>query len=738
MKNRNIAMGLIILKLTAAPVLAQSVVKIEGRVMTEAGIPLVGANVTVSGTTWGAATDTRGHFSIENLFVGEYDLTASYIGYDSETQKGVRVRAEVTTTVTFRLRPRLLAFPPVMVATTRPASQAGGQMTLISSQEIRQSNARTIGDLLAKVAGVEVITAATGANQPRISVRGSATNQVLVVLDGVSLNDPLTGEANLGAVAVSNIDKIQVWKGGSSSRFGSGALGGVIEIFSRKNPVDEIRVSGQAGSFGSYGIQPTMAGSFKKFNYHLNFEHHQSAGDFPYQYQQLDGIELTAQRMNADFNTENYSGTFNVEPGNHAFQLQLQHSATRHGLPGLVFSWTPFATAHNHRGLLNFQYRLQLHQWQNRIVFSKYSNATEFKHLPPASAPFIYRTVPGYHSKYQVETQRIEYESTLLIGSNSEWHVLTQWQQDQFKDQDLLRPHTTRIDATTNQTYSLGSWGKWALPPGHFFDRSQLSAALRFDRIQLQNKKYQRTDQHFSPQFDLLIGWGPRYYLNSNLNLGESFRAPTFADLFYQDFRVSGKPDLLPEKSRNLNLALIWGGPLLGQVEIETAYFRNEITNLITWELGSFANYQPTNTDARLSGWEFSGNWRGWKNRLELSGNHLLLAAVNLNPARTTYQKRLTYRPEYTTKFIFKVDGPWFLVEYQRRWVGERFITAANTVKMPAYILDDLTLQINGGWRKMRGSLKFSILNLWNVEYYLVERAPLPGRNWRIGLDWSR
>ncbi|MFQ5437157.1 MAG: TonB-dependent receptor domain-containing protein, partial [Anaerolineae bacterium] len=228
-------------------------------------------------------------------------------------------------------------------------------------------------------------------------------------------------------------------------------------------------------------------------------------------------------------------------------------------------------------------------------------------------------------------------------------------------------------------------------------------------------------------------GW----LLNARANWGRSFRVPTFADLFFQDFRARGNANLLPEKSWDLDAGLQFGFPWLGWLEVSGTTFRHKVENLIVWELGSFATWQPFNTNALLTGWEFSGVWEIWQNRIHLNASHVILNAVDKSGRRTTHDKRLPYRPEHTTKVGMEMNFRKFALNYHRRLVGKRFVTPSNTVSRPGYAVDDVTILARHEFHKFKVNLKLSIFNLFDEKYEIVERAPLPGQHWRAELEVS-
>ena len=99
--------------------------KIKGKITDlQTGEPLVGANVVVSGTSLGAATDVKGEYTISNLDAGVYELKSSYLGYKTVTISNVRVNAELTTVVNFQLPATGISVGEVEIVAQRPLVNA--------------------------------------------------------------------------------------------------------------------------------------------------------------------------------------------------------------------------------------------------------------------------------------------------------------------------------------------------------------------------------------------------------------------------------------------------------------------------------------------------------------------------------------------------------------------------------------------------------------------------------------
>lgn len=723
--------------LTWTSLIAQSTVKITGRVIDEeSGQPLAGANVLVEGTGYGAVTDENGLYRIEDLFVGEYTLQASYLGYETK-HVNVFVHRDATTTVHFHLIRTYISVGEIVIEAVRWSDQVVDFVERLSSDDIQRSHARTIGELLERVPGVYIIDEGAGSGRKRISIRGSRSNQVLVLLDGIPLNDPLTGDVDLSLIPVSTVEEIRIVKSGSSHSYGSGAVGGVVDIITKGHPVDEVKCGFSFGDFQAYGINPGFSGTMKQVSYVAQYEHLKDKGTYGFEYAKSDSERIETERRNADFTSHNVFGNIMYHSGHQELALKVNLYESDRGLPGLIHALTPYARAETERRIVQFHHRLSGGSWRWQASLSRHDDHNEYRHLPPDSAPLEDRSQPPYHTTYDFLSQHVNLQFDwngsryLKLGMKGVVH------HDELEDEDHLWPGTDHIGRADHTGYGFGIFSEMALSLPVSYTQLKCSSSLRFDGIDFQQGQTSRKDEKLSPHFALLISRTQGYMLSVRTSWGRSFRSPTFADLFYQDFQVRGNPDVKAESSENFDFGIRVGVPVYGWLEMRAEYFRRRVSDLIVWRQGSFATFSPFNTDALISGWELSGDWDVWRDQLTFHLNHLILKAMNKSGERTTHDKQLPYQPDHTTQagITFTLDP--FSFDYRRRMVGERYVTEANTVKMESYDVDDLSMMFS---TKIKGGdirFKVSLFNLFDETYEMIERAPLPGRHWRGSLEVS-
>jgi len=409
---------------------AQSTIKIQGKVKTTSGQPLAGANVVVVGTGVGVISNHKGNFTIENLFMDEYTLRVSFIGY-FELEKQVIVQKDYVATVEFVMSQKVINLPGVIIEDSSEKLNESAFFETITTKDIRNSPFDNVADLINQVSGIEITENNSGGKQARI--RGSNANQVLVLLDDVPLNDPMLGEADLGQVPLSNIEKINIWKSGSHSRVG-GAIGGVIEIISKTSPLEEVSVKADLGSYDKYDFRSSISGVLKNTNYFFNFYGSSKDGKFHYSYRLPDGTLVHEERLNADLSSRNGFGKIRYSQGEHAVILQLNVQNSNRGIPGLIYSLTPYADAKNSQSIILARYQFRYHDWSARLQISDHFNKTDFNHEPPGDAPIHFRTVPPYRSRNQLKSKLALFE----LKNGTKLNINASLRKDSFQNKDLL------------------------------------------------------------------------------------------------------------------------------------------------------------------------------------------------------------------------------------------------------------------------------------------------------------
>ena len=228
---------------------------IKGHILdSKSSEPLTGVNVYYKdkGGTRGTVSDINGYYELR-VTDGEASITFSYLGYETTTLT-VHVAPGQFLTQDVRLEPRATMMDEVVVSVGRheqKLSEVTVSMDLLKADEITRQAPKDLTDVLKNISGVEVTD-----RQP--SIRGGTGwtygvgSRCLILVDGMSVLTPASGEINWNMIPMENIDQVEVLKGASSVLYGSSALNGLIHIRTKRPSLEpHTRVNLQGGLYGS-------------------------------------------------------------------------------------------------------------------------------------------------------------------------------------------------------------------------------------------------------------------------------------------------------------------------------------------------------------------------------------------------------------------------------------------------------------------------------------------------------
>ena len=260
--------------------------KIQGKVIDEkTGTPLPSVNVIIKGTRLGAVTDTEGRYSISKIPPGKYTLIASMVGY-KKLSKIVKVLAGETITLNFELKKTVLKLEEIVVTATRTErllKDVPASVTLITKEDIEKTSARYVDDILRDVVGVEV-RRARGISSPctHLRLRGFAhPRSTLILRDGMPVNRIACGGMKWNEFPLGIVDRVEVVRGAASSIYGSSAMGGVINIITRKPEKKPISIGADLtyGTYNTWNGGINLSGSLMdRFGYLLYYNHLETDG----------------------------------------------------------------------------------------------------------------------------------------------------------------------------------------------------------------------------------------------------------------------------------------------------------------------------------------------------------------------------------------------------------------------------------------------------------------------------
>jgi vitamin B12 transporter len=172
--------------------------------------------------------------------------------------------------------------PPMVIGATRlptPESQLGTSVTVITSEEIERKQLRTLPEILQDVPGLNVVQTGSPGGTASLFMRGTNANHTKVLLDGIDVSDPIStdGSFDFSQLLASDIERIEVLRGPQSGLYGSEAIGGVINIITKRGKGPPKVTGGvEGGSFGTFNQTAGISGSQARFNYNASIAHYRT------------------------------------------------------------------------------------------------------------------------------------------------------------------------------------------------------------------------------------------------------------------------------------------------------------------------------------------------------------------------------------------------------------------------------------------------------------------------------
>ena len=187
--------------------------------------PLIGVNIILKGTYYGAATDVNGHYSIDNIAPGSYDIKISFIGYKTEEYTGFKIEAGRTVELNVKMNGSTLTLDKdVVVVGSKPlldVEETQSKKT-ISAEDIKNAVVENISDVVSQQAGVVH-------SDNEIHIRGGRTYENAFLLNGVSIQDPLAGTGFGLQLSANAVQEVDVITGGFNAEYGQ-ATSGVVNV----------------------------------------------------------------------------------------------------------------------------------------------------------------------------------------------------------------------------------------------------------------------------------------------------------------------------------------------------------------------------------------------------------------------------------------------------------------------------------------------------------------------------
>lgn len=574
----------------------------------------------------------------------------------------------------------------VVVTATRqaqPLSRVLVDITVLEREAIERSGATSLADLLARQPGIEFARNGGPGGTTSVFLRGAESRHTAVYIDGVRVDSQATGGAPWELIAIDQIERIEVLRGPAAAVYGSDAVGGVVQLFTRRG------AQGQRASAAlSYGSQNTAQ---------LSVAMGRKSGDVDValsaSHGRSDGFNA---RPGANNNPDNDGWRRSNAQASAGLDLTPVHRVEAALLASRL--WAQFDqgktdndVSRQRLGTVNLGWRGQWSASSSSRVNWGESTATY------ESQPSFYRTETTLRNLVLQHEQR---------WGDQLWHVTLERKQDQ-----LLNPATqfspTLAGSRTQDAVALA----WRVDMG----AHALQAHVRHDH-----------DSAFGnqPTASLAWGWGFSPGWRVTASAATSFRAPTL----YQRFSEYGLDTLKPEFGRNLEMGLRWAA---NGHELSAVAWRNRVQDLIVFGgagpcVSPFGCYENASR-VRYEGVTLAGATKlaGWRLRGSLDWH---------DPRNLDTGKRLARRASRLATLGADTDWAGWRWQITLQAAGARFDDAANSSRLGGYALLNLGVEraLAPDW-----VLHARVDNLADKHYQLAGGFPQAGRSLQLGLRWA-
>ena len=470
-------------------------------------------------------------------------------------------------TLDARAQPEAVLEPVVVTAARMPQrfTDLVADVTVIDAQAIRRSGAQSLAELLQRQPGVEIVQNGGPGASSGVFLRGANTAQTLVLVDGLRVSSSTAGATALEAIPLEQIERIEILRGPSSSLYGADAIGGVIQVFTRK-PATALQANATAG----YGTHDTVLGTAGV-----------SGGN-----DVMRGSLQIGARRSAGFNSIVNPANFAYDPDRDGYR---DHDVSAQG--ALTLATGHEASAQFFRSRLDNQFdagdgfddrtvttltawQLALRDrflpaWESRVSAGEGEDESVSK-LASGDSPFRTRQRQyAWQNEVSLDAAGATHRVTVAVERREE-RVAT----------DPPFPVTLRTTNSVTAVYS-GT-----------IDAHVLQANLRSDDS---NQFGNRTTGALAYGYRISPQW------RITASAGTAFKAPTFNDLYFPGF---SNPGLRPETARNVEAGAYYTTSLAGvRVDAHAVAWHNRVRDLIVFQCDVDFNCAPQNvSDATLKG----------------------------------------------------------------------------------------------------------------------------------------
>ena len=509
-------------------------------------------------------------------------------------------------------------------------------VTILDAEDIALSGANNLSEILRFIAGIDVTSNGGPGQIASIFMQGSNSNHTLILINGIKINDSATGTAAIQNIHPDLIEKIEIIKAPRTSLYGSNAVGGVINIITKKQTKTGYEIGYKTGSDNTDTIN--FMGGFHSSEIQGGIQFHQYKTDgFPARTESnvASGHENDSVNAFLNFDHDNWSLVTNV----------WQSSGTTEYLD---FFLTPVSQDFNNTtGSLDIN-KIFSDRWVSNLNFG--FSRDDIKQ----------NETPDFNNSKKLF---FEWQNTIHANNNHQIVAGIYLANEKFDASNYGLDIATEANSTALYIEDIINRGK-----------HQLLTAAR-----ISNKEGIKDKLTWNIEYGFIINPSMRLLLNA----GRATRNPSSFDLY----GYGGNPELTPEISKNIGIGIAMIPS--DKLSVEFSAFSNEITDLITFNYNDFKLYNIE--QARIKGIE---------GHIEYLANdwNVYLNAILQNPKNTTSKQMLLRRPKKTVSLGLRRS--FGLLDFNMNLLFSDSRMDFGGVRLDDYVLCNITVQyhLNERW----------------------------------------
>lgn len=589
----------------------------------------------------------------------------------------------------------------------------------LSSEEIQQSPALALDDLLKSIPAVDIRQRGIGNTQADIAIRGGSFDQVMILLNGVDITDKQTGHHNLNIpIELADIERIEVLHGSASRQYGSQAFSGAINIITNPKNSPKLQLTAEAGIFNTYNQHLSFGSAKGKFLHFASLSHQSSRG-----YISNTDYDMYKLFSHLQLNTS--------KAGQYDFQLGYQYkSFGANGFYSLTYP-NQFEHIQSLSSALSWKQKVKNIRFASNIHYRKHYDRFE-----------LFRNFENALSFYKDHN----YHLTDVVG----WNIDAEYQSNigKFSGGASLRyDHIwstvlgTKLSDSSQYKFNIfeGKSDKYFDRYAHrFIQTAYVDYAKAIDKLYVSGGISVAHSADFGAQWNggADISYLPFYGMKLHASLNTASRLPTFTDLYYQSATQLADPNLQPEKSITTEIGADYHYQAF---EFQTSAFYRKGTSIIDWvkypeeEIWKSMNHSTLNTlGSSLSVKYSSKNSFIKSTSIQYSYLHTDKESFGYDSkyALDYLRHQLNFALQHA---LFRHTHMSWNVVYNDRAGSYTDFSTGNLTKYQPYLLINTKI----AWENRGFRIYLDINNLLNTNYMDYGGLVMPGIHGKLGIRWK-